>query len=368
MTDQALQALARVLIDYSLNVKPGEVVLISGAPVSEPLLVALFQQILNVGGVGAVRLTGEVCRQATLDFSGSDRARYVNPLGLEQGHAIDCSIGIWSVIDDPPPDHDQSIAELPPDGKDLIEHVSSGPFRWVATEYPTLAAARTAGMSLKEYSDYLSLAGLLDSPNPLAAWRAIHDRQQRLCEFFQRAREMRIATAHGTDLTLGIAGRPWFNADGHFNFPDGEVCTAPIEDAVNGVICGSFPVVHHSQRIEESRLKFKDGQVVDAAARQGEQFLFEILDCDPGARRIGELALGTNYNITRYTGTLLLDEKMGGTCHLALGAAVPQVGGNNRSAIHTDIVCDLHHGGWVEIDGQIISRDGRFAPSIWPSR
>jgi aminopeptidase len=403
MDNSALQILARVLVTYSLDVRPGEVVVISGATVSEPLLLTLFAQVLEVGGLPVVRLTAEVSHQTRLNFSGSDHIRYLNPLGLAEGCAIDCSIGIWSKSlsknrrglahfaesseqnvpvpllpdgswigsksDEATPDKSQSCAQRQPEDESPFESDPcelGAQLRWVATEYPTEAAARAAGMSLVEYEDCLLRAGRLDSADPVAAWREVHDRQQRVCDYLQKADELRLVTPQGTDLTVGIAGRPWFNSDGHYNFPDGEVCTAPIAEAVDGVIYSSFPVVHESEVIEGIRLQVEGGQVVDAGARRGEQHLFKLLDKDAGARRLGEVALGTNFAVTRYLGSLLLDEKMGGTFHIALGAAYPQMGGGNQSAIHCDIVGDLHQGGRVEADGRVISRNGRFLNPAWP--
>jgi aminopeptidase len=238
--------------------------------------------------------------------------------------------------------------------------------RWTGTQFPCPSAAQDAEMSLKQYEDFVYTAGLLHTANPVAEWRKISVRQQRAVDFLNRCREIRFKTPQGTDLRLGVAGRRWLNCDGHENFPDGEIFTAPIEDATEGVVCYSFPAVHGGREVHDIRLTFKHGKVVDATASKGRDFLIKMLDQDRGARILGEIAVGTNYAITQYTRNTLFDEKIGGTFHAALGAAYPESGGKNESGLHWDMVCDLGKGGLIEADGKIISRNGRFLHSNWP--
>ncbi len=165
---------------------------------------------------------------------------------------------------------------------------------------------------------------------------------------------------------MSVAGKRWINCDGHENFPDGEVFTGPVLDSVNGQINFSFPAVHHGKECDGVKLTFKDGKVVDASASKGQEFLFSMLDMDAGSRFLGECAIGTNYRITRYTKNTLFDEKIGGTVHFALGAGYPETGNNNQSGLHWDMVVDLRHGGYIEIDGQQISVDGKFIRDDFP--
>jgi aminopeptidase len=221
-------------------------------------------------------------------------------------------------------------------------------------------------MSLSQYEDFVFRAGLLHLPNPAAEWRRISERQQRICDHLNKVSEVRFRTPAGTDLRVGVKGRRWINCDGHENFPDGEVFTGPIEDATEGVVVYSFPAVHHGREVHDIRLRFKAGRVVDASASKGEDFLIKMLDQDPGARVLGEIAIGTNYSIQEYTRNTLFDEKIGGTFHAAVGAAYPESGGKNESGLHWDMVCDLRNGGTIEADGKVISRNGRFTQASWP--
>ena len=207
---------------------------------------------------------------------------------------------------------------------------------------------------------------MIQLADPIAAWRELSSRQQRLVDYLNDKSEIRFITPTGTDLQLGIAGRTWINCDGHENFPDGEVFTGPIEDATQGTVCYSFPAVHGGREVDGIRLEFRDGKVTSATAEKGESFLHTMLDQDAGAKTLGEIAIGTNYAIDRYTKNTLFDEKIGGTFHGALGAAYPESGGLNQSCLHWDMVCDLRLGGQIIVDGEPISENGRFTNSSWP--
>jgi aminopeptidase len=210
-------------------------------------------------------------------------------------------------------------------------------------------------MSLGEWADFLAAACLLDQPDPVRAWQAQSARQQRLCDFLHGAKELRFTTPGGTDLTVGVAGRMWVNSDGRANLPDGEVFTGPIEDATAGVVRLSFPARLGPVEVHGACLHFRGGRVVEATATRGQEVLESFLALDAGAAVLGEIALGCNAAVTRPTGSPLVDEKIGGTFHLALGASYPATGGRNRSAVHWDLVCDLRQGGRVEVDGRVLT-------------
>ena len=143
--------------------------------------------------------------------------------------------------------------------------------------------------------------------------------------------------------------------------PDGEFFTGPIEDSVEGEVTFHLPATIGGREVAGVRLRFEAGKVVDATAERGEEYLISMLDTDEGARRLGELGIGTNFGIEHGTRSILLDEKIGGTIHLAVGASYPESGGVNESAVHTDMVCDLRRGGRVEVDGEVLQEDGAFA-------
>jgi len=198
----------------------------------------------------------------------------------------------------------------------------------------------------------------------VAAWRELSERQARLIERLSRAREIRIE-APGTDLALDVEGRTWVNSDGRRNMPSGEVFTGPHEASATGTVRFTVPTSHAGVAVAGVQLRFEDGVVVDARAERGEDHLLATLDTDAGARRLGELGIGTNTGIDRPTGMILLDEKIGGTVHLALGRSYPETGATNESAVHWDLICDLRSGGRILADGEVIAdRSGvRFQSS-----
>ena len=214
-------------------------------------------------------------------------------------------------------------------------------------------------MGEDEYATFVTRALFLDRPDPAGAWRELSASQQQLVERLSEAREIRIE-ADGTDLTLRVDDRTWINSDGKHNMPSGEVFSGPLEDSANGRIRFSVPTSPRGVDVAGVELSFRDGEVVEARADRGDHYLQAALDTDPGARRLGELGIGTNPGIDRATGLVLLDEKIAGTVHLALGRSYPETGGRNSSALHWDLICDLRQGGRLSADGQVLNENGNF--------
>jgi aminopeptidase len=214
-------------------------------------------------------------------------------------------------------------------------------------------------MSLADYEDFYYRACLVDKADPIAEWTGLKDRQERAVEWMKGRRQVHIE-GEGTDLWLEVGGRVFEAANGNFNFPDGEFFTGPVEDATHGVVSFSYPAIWQGKSVEGIQLVFEEGRVVSASSRTNQEFLREMLATDEGASVLGELGIGTNYGIAEFSGSILLDEKMGGTIHLALGASYPETGGQNQSAIHWDMVCDLRRGGRITVDGDLLMEDGRL--------
>ncbi|MEO0080630.1 MAG: aminopeptidase, partial [candidate division WOR-3 bacterium] len=234
-----------------------------------------------------------------------------------------------------------------------------GELRWVGTQFPTDASAQDAEMALVEYEDFVYGAGMVDRKDPIGEWRRISARQRKLVRRLNRLKEIRIV-GPDTDIRFGVEGRKWVNCDGHVNFPDGEVFTSPQEELTEGFIRYSYPAVYGGREVENVRLRFERGRVVEARADKGEEFLRAMLETDEGARYVGELSFGTNYAIKRFTKNTLFDEKIGGTMHVALGASLPETGGKNKSGLHWDMVCDTRKGFVVYGDGRPLLKNGRF--------
>jgi aminopeptidase len=229
--------------------------------------------------------------------------------------------------------------------------------RWCGTLWPTPAGAQQAGMGDDAFAAFVRGALFLDREDPAAAWRELGAFQAELIERLRDARELRIE-ADGTDLTLRVEGRTWATSDGRRNMPSGEVFTGPIEDSANGTIRFTVPSSPRGVAVEDVELTFSDGEVVAARAGRGDNYLQRTLATDPGARRLGEIGIGTNRGIDRPIGAILFDEKIGGTVHLALGRSYPETGGVNESAVHWDLICDLRDGGRLTADGVLVSQNG----------
>ena len=249
----------------------------------------------------------------------------------------------------------------------FFNRAAEGSLKWCGTQYPTLARRAGCGDEPGGIRGFrLQRRPARITPIRSHAWKKISERQQRLVDFLNGKKDYRVVAANGTDVRMSVAGHRWINCDGHENFPDGEVFTGPVIDSVNGQINFSFPAVHHGRECDGVKLTFKNGKVIDASATKGEDFLISMLDMDAGSRFLGECAIGTNYDIKRYTRNTLFDEKIGGTVHFAVGAGYPETGNKNESGLHWDMVVDLRKGGYVEVDGVKVNVDGRFTREGFP--
>jgi aminopeptidase len=372
VSDSRVDKLAQVLVRYSTAVQPGNVVSLTGPPPAEPLMVALYREVLRAGGYPVVFMVPETCTEILYRHGNAGQLAFIDRLqtwevrradvcihlvtGDQRGGQAAMAVGKRAL-------HQQARRPLL---DRFLRRAGEKSLRWLAVQVPSGAAARGAGLALADFEDLVYRAGRLDREDPVAAWHAVSQKQARLMACLQQGKDLRLMTPSGTDLRLGITGRAWINGDGRQNFPDGEVFTAPLEHATEGLIFFDFPALHGGQVAERIRLMFRAGRVVNASAAHGEEFLRAMLRQDAGASILGEVGLGCNYTLTRPTGQTLLDEKIGGTCHVALGRADPATGGQNQSALHWDLICDLRQGGQVELDGRVIASEGRFVASDWP--
>jgi aminopeptidase len=360
-----LEKLADVLVAYSTAIQPGDLVRIEGNPPTSPLIRELYRASIRAGAHPAVALTVDEAVEELLENGSEEQLEWV-PLdarwNLEHGD-------VWIVLDGPentkhlsgadPAKMARRVRAREPFQTRYLERSHRGEFRWVLCGYPTEALAQAAGMSLSGFEGLVYAAAFLDADKPVAAWQRFGARLERIGAFLAGKAELRVV-AEDTDLSLGVGGRIWIPSKGLSNLPDGEVFTGPVETSVEGTIRFSFPATVRGRSADDVRLRFEAGEVVDATAARGEEFLREMIGMDEGARRVGEFAFGLNDAVTEYTGSLLLDEKIGGTVHLALGRSVPGTGGENMSALHWDMVCDLRRGGEVYADGEVVYRDGHF--------
>ena len=365
MRDPRVANLAKILVGYSTKVGEGDTCLIDGPSAAEPLIAAVYEEVLAAGGLPVLSLSFE--GQTSAFFAGASDAQldWVSPAQRWAAHEADCRIAIWAET------NTRELSNVEPErqtrrraatrelSQAVMTRAAAGEHRWVGTMFPTNAHAADAEMSLAEFEDFYFRACLADDGDPLGAWKRAAEEWHRLAGHFEGAEEVRIA-GPGTDLRLGVSGRQFVVADGEHNMPDGEFFTGPVEDSVEGEVRFHLPATIGGREVVGVHLRFEAGKVVDAGAERGEDYLISLLDTDDGARRLGELGIGTNYGIANGTRSILLDEKIGGTIHLAVGASYPETGGVNESAVHTDLVCDLRQGGRIEVDGKLVQEDGKF--------
>jgi aminopeptidase len=356
---------ARVIVEHALAVRSGQSVLIEAGQAAEPLARAVHRRVLEAGGHPTVQLLPDGWVEARAEGASDEVLAEADPLKVAWYERVDCRVSLLALT------NVEQLAHVPPARAAasetgrlravhvLLERDARGEAVWCGAQYPTDAFAQAAGLSLDGYRELLARALKLDEADPVVAWRAQGARQDRLIAKLREVDELRIV-APGTDLRVRVGGRRWVSAAGRHNLPDGEVFTGPHENATEGQVTFAMPSAWGGQRVEGARLRFEAGRCVEAVAESGGEFLNAALDTDAGARTLGEFAFGLNEAIVAPTLDTLLDEKIGGTVHMALGAAYAVTGGTNQSALHWDLVCDLRDGGEVYADGTLIQRDGRF--------
>jgi aminopeptidase len=355
-------AFADLLAGYCLDVQPGQQVLVRSTTLAEPLLVELQRAILDRDAWAFLRveLPGEA-----RSFYEHARDRHLDDypsLAYEEARKIDATVGIQAPHDvralasvDP-----ERIARASRGRRDVREQMLKK--RWCSSLWPTPASAALAGMELGEFATFVARALFLDRPDPVGGWGELARFQDALIARLSGASELRIE-AEGTDLRLNVAKRTWVNSDGKRNMPSGEVFTGPHETSATGRIRFTIPSSPAGVEVSGVELELRDGEVMTATAETGEEYLRRALATDDGARRLGEIGIGTNYGIDRSIGAILFDEKIGGTVHLALGRSYPETGGRNQSALHWDLICDLRRGGRLTADGHVVQEDGHFRSS-----
>jgi aminopeptidase len=361
--------LANVLVDHCTHVAQGDVVLIESPLVAAPLVREIYREVVRAGAHPLQRLSLEETSETLLRYGNDEQLEWVNPVRREDFERADVRIVLLAGS------NTKALTSIDPSrqalygraheqlGNRYLERAAAGELRWTLTQFPTQAAAQDAEMSLDQYERFVWQAGMLDEDDPAAAWTRFAEHVERVARFLETKSELRVV-AEGTDLTVGVGGRHWIPAGGGENFPDGETFTGPVEDSVEGTIRFSFPAVFQGREVDDVLLRFERGEVVEAHAAQGEEFLRQMIAMDDGARRVGEFAFGLNEGIAEYTKNTLFDEKLGGTCHLALGTAYPETGGRNRSGLHWDMVCDLRNASEVYADGELVYRDGTFLDGV----
>ena len=366
MTDPRVATLADLLVNYSLELQPGQIVRLDGGTVAAPLVRELYRSALRAGANPRTRIEVEGLDVIAVGEATEEQLTFISEIDRFEIENVDAIVTIWAdrntrALSRADPDRvSKKIASRRQLTNRFWERIDEGKAKWVGTRFPTEAHAQDAEMSLFEYEDFVyGACHVRAEENPIVHWRAVS------LELSARARELNTFTelrvvGPDTDLRLNMAGRQWLAADGKLNMPDGEIFTSPVETETEGEIRFSFPAIFQGRGVDDVRLRFEGGRVVQAEAGNGNEFLQSLLDMDEGARILGEVAFGLNYEIDRFTRDILFDEKIGGTMHFALGSSFKMLGGRNESGLHWDMICDLRADGEVYADGELVWKAGKF--------
>ena len=367
MSDLRLRKFAQIMVDHSTRVQPGDRVAVNATTAAEPVLLPLYELILERGGYPHLLIDLPAQEEILFAHASDEQLEFVPIFHQAAFDQFDVLIkirselntrGLSGVASERLSHRQKAIANLI---STQMRRGAEGSLRWLSTQYPTPAYAMEAEMGIEEYSDFFFRACHADegTPDPVAHWQGIEREQQRIIVAVQGRNKVAVRGPHA-DLTLSVQGRTFKNACGQNNLPDGEIFTGPVEDSVNGWVRYSYPAIYQGRVVEGIELQFEDGRVVNATAAKNQDVLLAMLDIDAGARYVGEFAIGTNFEINRFTHSTLLDEKIGGSFHMALGAGYPETGSQNKSQIHWDMICDLRQDSEITVDGEIFYRDGQF--------
>lgn len=363
MPDPRVTKLAQVLVHYSLELKPGHQFVLRASPLAEALALAVYAEAVKAGAHVFPQIALPGAEEAFYRGASDAQLDYISPIRQLITESFDASLYIEA-------EHNtRELSGVDPTrmararkagaalSKRFMERAARKELRWCVTVYPTHAMAQEADMSLADYQEFVYGAGLLNASDPVAEWRKEGQRQQELIAWLRGKDRVTLKGAN-IDLRLSIKDRVFVEADGKYNFPDGEIFTGPVEASAAGWVRFRYPAIYGGQEVTDIELWFDGGRVVKETAGKGQELLTSLLNTDPGARYLGEWGIGTNYGIRRFTKNMLFDEKIGGTVHLAVGASYPETGGTNDSGVHWDLLCDMAQSE-IAVDGEVFYRDGK---------
>lgn len=365
VNDRRIEKLAEILVDHSAQVKPGDRVVIETTTAVAPLVRALFLKVLERGGQphpllslpDQTELLLAHGNEAQLDFVPTFAKLAVEEFEVRMRIQGETNTRAHSHAD--PKRQARRQAALAGIQRTSMRRGAEGTLRWVVAPYPTAAYAMEAEMGQADYEDFVFRACHADEADPITYWNQVKLDQARYVSAIQGHDQVALR-GPDVDLRLSIKGRKFNNSHGRHNIPDGEIYTGPVEESVNGWVRFSYPAVYEGRVVEGIELAFENGRVVKASARTNADYMQLLLDSDAGARYLGEFAIGTNFQIDRFTRNILFDEKIGGTFHMALGRGYPETGSHNESIIHWDLICDMRKDSEILVDGDTLYRNGRF--------
>ncbi len=363
MPDPRVLQLARVLVHYSLDLKPGQQFLIRTSPLAGELTREVYREAVQAGANVTIQCEVPGLNEIFYKYAWDAQLDYVSPVTKLVDETFDAMLSLEAesntrALSGADPARmaraRKASAEL---FKTFMQRAARGELRWCVTVYPTDAMAQEADMNTGDYAEFVFGAGLLNEPDPVAAWRKEGERQRALVAWLA-GKDQVVLKGPSIDMTLSIKGRKFQEADGKYNFPDGEIFTGPVEDSASGWVRFRYPAIYAGQEVTDIELWFENGKVVQEKASKGQELLTSLLNTDAGSRYLGEWGIGTNYGIQRFTKNMLFDEKIGGTIHFAVGAGYPETGSKNESGLHWDMLCDMNESE-IRVDGELFYKNGK---------
>ncbi len=355
---------AKLIVDYSLSLKEGDRFLIKGSYIAQPLIQEVYKQALLKGAHPETSISINGLSKIFYDNAGDHQLKDISPISKYIYENYDALLNIESPFNlkelqnvDPAKKQTAAIARTDLN-KIFMQRSATNDLRWTLCVFPTDSQAQEAGMSIDEYEHFVYSACMLYEDNPVEKWNQLRDKQQRIVDFLNGKDKIHYKSDH-VDVTFSTAGRIWLNSAGTHNMPSGEVFSSPVEDSVNGKIRFSYPGIFMGQEIEDISLEVKDGLIEKWTAGKGQQLLDKVFEIE-GTRRFGEVAIGNNYGIQKFTRNMLFDEKIGGTIHMAVGATYPETGGKNESSVHWDLVADMNTNSQITADSEVFYENGKF--------
>lgn len=355
--DERIAKLAHNLVNYSVELKKGEKILIEAYSIPHDLVRAIIQEVYKVGGYPYVQIIDKRVEREL--YMGSSKEWWENLAKYEKCRMedMDAYIGIRGG------NNSLELSDVPSDKMQMYQSMFFYPVhheirvnktKWVILRYPTEGMSLQSNMSTSAFEDFYFNVCNLD-------YSKMDKAMDSLKELLEKTDKVHIV-APGTDLTFSIKGIPAIKCAGNMNIPDGEVYTAPVKNSVNGTISYNAPSVQGGVRYENVKLTFKDGKIIDQTSNFPEKSL-AIFDTDEGARYVGEFAIGVNPYVNKPMGDILFDEKIAGSIHFTPGCAYDNAFNGNTSAVHWDLVLiqtEEYGGGEIYFDDRLIRKNGIF--------
>ncbi|MFH1630652.1 MAG: aminopeptidase [Candidatus Aenigmatarchaeota archaeon] len=356
MVDPRIQALAKLLVNHSLFVKKNENVMISSDVGAAELVKELHKQIILKGAYPYTNVSLPGMGYTYMKHANAQQLKKFPKISFYTIKKMQKYIGISA-------DHNtREFSNIDPKRISIRSKVTKPIGEYVVNakpkiyrcslDFPTNALAQDAEMSLEEYENFLFGACLLN-------WKKLAVFYHKVQKVFNSAKKIHIV-GEDTDLNIIPHKNSFVIDDGKENMPGGEVFGAPEKFGVDGHIRFTYPAIRSGVEVQNIKAVFKKGRCIKATADKNEKFLNTMLDTDKGSRFIGELGIGMNPKVTKFTKNLLFNEKIGGTIHLAFGMAYKECGATNKSALHWDIVKDLRRGGEIIVDGKVVQKNGKW--------